>query len=169
VQIGRQNHPIDWVSTSPHLYLPGNDIQPIYPRFSDQLRTEYYSYGVQATKMKHTKIGHDVWVGHGAILKAGITVGNGAIIAAGAVVTKDVKPYSIVGGNPAKLIRYRIPEVLIESLMKTEWWNYSPKQLEKFQMHDIEHFLRDFNRKKISKKDIKVIQLGSFNFKGVQK
>jgi acetyltransferase-like isoleucine patch superfamily enzyme len=166
VQIGRQDHPLDWVSTSPHFYLPGSNIQPVHPYFSNHLRKNYYKHGVPATTLQHTSIGHNVWIGHGAIIKAGVSIGNGAIIASGAVVTKDVLPYSIVGGNPAKFIRYRISEDLIEKLEKTAWWKYSPKQLEIFQMHDIENFIENFNRTKLKENVVNSIHLNLFNFKG---
>ena len=67
-------------------------------------------------------IGHDVWIGEGAFLRAGVTIGTGAIIAARAVVVRDVDPYSIVGGTPAKLIRYRFEPKIREGLLASEWW-----------------------------------------------
>jgi acetyltransferase-like isoleucine patch superfamily enzyme len=70
-----------------------------------------------------TYIGHDVWIGAKAILKTGVTIGNGAIVAAGAVVTSDVAPYSIVGGIPAKLIRYRFEPHEIAKLQAMNWWD----------------------------------------------
>lgn len=67
-------------------------------------------------------VGHDVWIGRGVIIMPGVIIGNGAIIAANSVVTKDVKPYSIVGGNPAKLLKYRFDENTCDSLNKINWW-----------------------------------------------
>lgn len=69
------------------------------------------------------KIGNDVWIGDSAKIIAGINIGDGAIIAAGAMVTKDVEPYSIVGGVPAQIIRYRFDRKKIEYLLKLKWWN----------------------------------------------
>lgn len=71
-------------------------------------------------------IGNDVWIGTGAIIMAGVKIGDGAVIAAGSVVTKDVEPYSIVGGIPAKKIKMRFNEKIIEQMLKIQWWNYDP-------------------------------------------
>jgi acetyltransferase-like isoleucine patch superfamily enzyme len=67
-------------------------------------------------------LGHDVWIGARAIILSGVTIGTGAVIAAGAVVTKDVLPYAIVGGNPARLIKKRFDDQQIEKLLATQWW-----------------------------------------------
>jgi len=74
-------------------------------------------------------IGHDVWIGHGAIVLAGRSIGNGAVIAGGAVVTKDVAPYTIVAGNPARPVRARFPEAIAERLQKLAWWDWEHMRL----------------------------------------
>jgi phosphonate metabolism protein (transferase hexapeptide repeat family) len=74
-------------------------------------------------------IGHDVWIGHGAIVLAGRAVGTGAVIAAGAVVTKDVADYTIVAGNPARLVRRRFSEPVVERLQRLAWWDWSHDRL----------------------------------------
>jgi virginiamycin A acetyltransferase len=76
-----------------------------------------------------TVIGHDVWIGYKATIMAGVTVGDGAIIASHAVVTKDVPPYAIVGGNPAQLIRKRFSDEQIDALLKIQWWNWSIEKI----------------------------------------
>ena len=69
-------------------------------------------------------IGHDVWIGYGAIIMDGVTVGTGAIVGAAAVVTKDVPPYAIVAGVPARIIRYRFDENTIKRLLESRWWDF---------------------------------------------
>lgn len=69
-------------------------------------------------------IGHDVWIGQNVLLRPGITIGHGAVVAGGSVVVKDVPPYAIVGGNPAKVIKYRFDQLMIERLLASEWWKY---------------------------------------------
>ncbi|CAN7486946.1 chloramphenicol acetyltransferase [Bosea sp. LjRoot9] len=74
-------------------------------------------------------IGHDVWIGHGAIILPGRSIGTGAVVAGGAIVTKDVAPYTIVGGNPARPIRRRFPEPIAERLLALAWWDWEHARL----------------------------------------
>lgn len=74
-------------------------------------------------------IENDCWIGRGATIMSGLTIHNGAIVAANAVVTKDVPPYAIVAGNPAKVIRYRFSEDIVEKLLRIKWWDWSVEQL----------------------------------------
>jgi phosphonate metabolism protein (transferase hexapeptide repeat family) len=89
-------------------------------------------------------IGHDVWIGHNATIMPGVTVGTGAVIGAGAVVTKDVPPYTIVGGVPARHIRRRFDEEVAEKLMSVAWWDWPREQIEaQFSaFNDVDTFLR---------------------------
>ena len=73
--------------------------------------------------MEPVHIGNDVWIGSGVFIKNGITIGDGAIVGAHAVVTKDVPPYAIVCGNPARIIRYRLSDDIIKQLLELKWWN----------------------------------------------
>lgn len=95
--------------------------------------------------MPHTpvsvNIGNDVWIGYRAMIPVNVSVGDGAVIAAGAVVTKDVPPYAIVAGVPAKVIKYRFPNDVIERLLELKFWNKSNEEIKKnlnlFQKTDI--------------------------------
>lgn len=90
-------------------------------------------------------IGHDVWIGHGATVLPGVTVGDGAVIGAGAVVSRDVAPYTIVGGVPAKLIRERFPQPVAERMQALAWWNWDHDRLfaalDDFRHMDAETFI----------------------------
>ncbi len=92
-------------------------------------------------------VGNDVWIGYDAVIMAGVTIGDGAIIGARAVVTKDVEPYSIVGGIPAKEIRKRFAPDVIERLMELQWWDWQKEQIQKaipaIQSGDIETLYKD--------------------------
>ena len=141
VQIGRQDHPLDWLSTSPFIYMNNKDIVSSAKNFEEKCIFSNPDYGEPATKLKKTIIGNDVWIGHGAFIKPGITIGTGAIIAAYAVVVKDVAPYSIVGGNPAKHIKFRFKEDIIVELLNSEWWKLSPKQVSALDINDVDSLI----------------------------
>ena len=98
---------------------------------------------------KTVHIGNDVWIGSNVIVVDGVTIGDGAIIAAGAVVTKDVPPYAIFGGIPAKLIRYRFDEQKIDFMLKFKWWDKEEKWLRKNvkDFHNIDKFIHIYNTK----------------------
>ena len=85
--------------------------------------------------------GNDVWTGHNCNIMAGVNVGDGAVIAAGSVVTEDVPPYAIVGGVPAKVIRYRFHEKIIERLLRLKWWDLELSQLSGLPFRDIDRCL----------------------------
>ncbi len=88
---------------------------------------------------KKIKVGHDVWIGHGAIVLSGVTIGNGAVVAAGAVVVNDIPDFAIVGGVPAKVLKYRFNEETIKEIIEMEWWHKEPKELEELKdvfMHE---------------------------------
>lgn len=76
-------------------------------------------------------IGNDVWIGYGAYIFSGLIIGDGAVIAAGAIITKDVLPYSIVGGNPAKIIRMRFSQEIIDKLLQIKWWDEDEETIRK--------------------------------------
>lgn len=104
---------------------------------------------------KNVTIGHDVWIGQNVLIVGGVSIGIGAVIGAGAVVTRDVEPYCVVGGVPARVIKKRFPDSVIEKLLKSEWWLLEDKIL-KDNIELFQHPLDDDNLSKIIElKDIK--------------
>ena len=118
------SHPINFVTTHPAFYSKEHPCGFSYVKEDKFEETMYLEEPYQV------RIENDVWIGTGAILFDGVTIGNGAIVAAGAVVNKDVPPYAIVGGVPAKVIRYRFSEEMIEKLEKSCWWEEEESWLE---------------------------------------
>lgn len=91
-----------------------------------------------------TVIGNDAWIGQDATIMRGLQIGDGAVIAASAVVTKDVPPYAIVGGNPARIIRYRFDPGIIQELLAIKWWRYDYTALNTINLSDIRESLKEF-------------------------
>lgn len=114
-------HPLDKVSTSSFMY---DDRFSIIQSHINDENIPYNNFQTNPQKGLPV-IGNDVWIGAGCVLMPGITIGDGAVIAACSVVTKNVEPFSIMGGNPAKLIRWRFPEHVIVKLIASKWWRYS--------------------------------------------
>ncbi|WP_281691046.1 CatB-related O-acetyltransferase [Pseudomonas sp. PARCl1] len=121
VSVMGHDHPINHISTHPFTY------RDYFQRRIKQDFGTTIAIGDFAADRGAVRIGHDVWIGQNALLRRGVTIGNGAVVAAGAVVVKDVPPYAIVGGNPAKIIRYRFEEKVIEKLLASQWWQYHCK------------------------------------------
>jgi acetyltransferase-like isoleucine patch superfamily enzyme len=132
VSIGPGIHKMDGVSTHPIFYLNNT---PLLKKFSDKDLFE---------SSKLTIIGNDVWIGEKAIVLDGVEIGSGAIIAAGSVVTKNVAPYAIVGGVPAKVLKSRFNENEINTLLKAEWWNSSDEWLKEnyYKFSSLANFLK---------------------------
>lgn len=118
VIVGLAEHPTAMVSTSPVFYDP---TQPLPACFVDNM--------LVSTEVSATTIESDVWIGHGVKIRAGVTIGVGSVIGAGSVVVKDVEPYSIVGGVPAREIRKRFDEQVCQGLIESQWWLLSEEKL----------------------------------------
>ncbi|HEY1096735.1 MAG TPA: CatB-related O-acetyltransferase [Alphaproteobacteria bacterium] len=130
VTIAATPHPTDWLSTHTFQFYRAGFIP-------EDIKLTPIPYEPEIN-IPRTTIGNDVWIGTHATIMQGITIGDGAIIAAGAVVTKDVAPYAIVGGVPAKLIRHRFDEETIQQLLELKWWELDADQLNDVQYDDIQ-------------------------------
>ncbi len=119
VRIGPTDHPMTRASLHHFLYRSADYWPDAAPD------ADFFT----ARAARRTVIGHDTWIGHGAVVKPEVTVGNGAVIGAGAVVTKDVAPYTIVAGNPARLIRPRFPRDVAEGMDRLAWWDWDHDRL----------------------------------------
>lgn len=119
VRINAPNHPI-WRASQHHFSYRSADYWPDAD-FDD----EVFNW----RRENSVTIGHDVWIGHGVTVLPGVTIGNGAVIGSGAVVTKDVEPYTIVGGIPAKPIKKRFAGKIVDRLQKLAWWDWSHERL----------------------------------------
>lgn len=126
-------HPTDLISLHPAFYAINKPMET----FADK---QYFNEYLEV------KIGNDVWIGEDVIIPGGITIGDGAVIASRAVVTKDVAPYSVVGGVPAKHIKYRFDEARIAELQRIRWWDKDERWLrENFRLFlDVEKFFGHF-------------------------
>jgi phosphonate metabolism protein (transferase hexapeptide repeat family) len=136
VRIGAPNHPLDRPSQHRFTYCP-----------------EYYTATAQRDhaffrqrRADRVLIGNDVWIGHAVIVMPGVKVGDGAVLAAGAVVTRDVAPYTIVGGVPARQIRERFSRAIAARLSRIAWWDWPAEtiwqRLPEFQSGDVEAFCK---------------------------
>ena len=136
VKFGLGKHPTNFVSTHPAFYANNKPFRT----FSDKVYIKEFDDII---------VGNDVWVSRDVIIMGGINIGDGAVVAAGAVVTKDVPPYSIVGGVPAKILKYRFPKSIIDNIQKTKWWDKSDDWLKNNYLlfHNVEEFIAtDKNR-----------------------
>ena len=132
-------HPTDWVSTSPFSYF-SNPRRPFVEFFEDRGLAEpellEFDHG-----QRQVIVGHDVWIGNDAMLSRGIEIGQGAVVGARSVVTRNVPPYAVVAGVPARILRYRFDEPLIKRMIESKWWSFTPDQLRPLDVRNPERFL----------------------------
>lgn len=126
---------------------PTKDFVSIHPAFFSKNHPCGFSYASEQKYdelPKRIKIGNDVWIGAKSVILGGVEIGDGAVVAAGAVVTKDVPPYAIVGGVPARIIKYRFEPEQIEKLLESKWWERTSDELRKTanSFSDVSEFLK---------------------------
>ncbi|MYL36432.1 CatB-related O-acetyltransferase [Halobacillus litoralis] len=142
VTIGMGEHPLHYLSTHDFQYAD---------KFGYNFWDEAADFDTTVDRIESKPspvIGNDVWIGSNVTILKGVTIGDGAVIAASAVVNKDVEPYSIVGGIPAKHIKYRFDESMRERLLQLQWWNYTMESLEGIQFDDIETAVQQLEERK---------------------
>jgi phosphonate metabolism protein (transferase hexapeptide repeat family) len=119
VRINALNHPIERISQHKFTYRPNE-------YFTGAKIDKAYR---ESRKRERVGIGHDVWIGHGAIILPGVRIGHGAVVAAGAVVTRDVEPYAIVAGVPAQFLRWRFAPEVSSRIIALAWWDWDHERL----------------------------------------
>lgn len=124
VSIGLGKHPTKHFTTSPLFYKRNNTF-----------KINLVDKDLEFSEYKKTIVENDVWIGYGAIVMDGIKISNGAIIGAGSIVTKDIPPYAIAVGIPAKIIKYRFDNNKIDKLIKSSWWDNDPYEIKKTIKH----------------------------------
>lgn len=146
ISIGPFNHPTNWLSIHEFQYRNVDDIYRIENLQNSQDARKQSEIGLSTT------IGSDVWIGDNVSILRGIRIGTGAIVGMGSVVVKDVEPYSIVVGNPARLIRYRFEESVIQALINSEWWTLDKEMLTGINFQNVESALKKIsNLKSVNK------------------
>ncbi len=127
VRLGHGTHPQSYLSTSPYFYLN-------WLKYKTSLTPTHGEW----EHLAPIRVGSDVWIGDNVVVKNGVTIGHGAIIGAKALVTKDVPPYAVMGGVPAKILKYRFTADIIEKLLKLKWWTLPNYQIKQIPYDDIE-------------------------------
>ena len=139
IHMGQGNHPMNWLSTHPFQYQKGIfNVNRNFEYFTQYNEDQSLVINApESIKPGKVFVGNDCWIGTGVYIKNGITIGSGAVVGARSVVTKDLPPYSIAVGSPAKVIKYRFDDSIIQKLLEVEWWDYAPWQLRKVDFSNI--------------------------------
>ena len=152
VTTGGFRHPIDAVSMSSAVFNANREFVSAYVKDSEQESSGKKPFAFNAVPFPQKKpgvdVGHDVWIGSGVSINRGIKIGDGAVVAANSVVTKDVAPYSIVGGNPAKHIKFRFEQEICEGLQRIRWWEFELSDLHELPLSDPYKFIEQFEKNK---------------------
>lgn len=125
--ISPDNHPSDWLSTHPMQYNKNFKKVP-------EIKVYHYDGLLNPPE---TVIGNDVWCGHNVTILQGVKIGDGVVVGTGSIVTKDVPPYAIVVGNPARIVKYRFSSEIIEELLELKWWELEAEELDGVEFPDI--------------------------------
>lgn len=135
VIIGPSSHPYNWVGSSPVFYSGKDSVKIKFSEFERDVPLR-------------TLIGSDVWIGINSIIKSGVKIGHGSIVGMGSIVTKDIEPYTIVGGCPAKLIKKRFDDDVINGLLNSKWWELNDEELTKLAIYikDPVRFITECNK-----------------------
>jgi acetyltransferase-like isoleucine patch superfamily enzyme len=147
---GAIEHPVDWLSC--HALFYGSyrewpDVKAFHADDPERLQRARGKFH-QDVFLAHgpVQIGNDVWIGEGVFIRRGISIGDGAVVAARSVVTADVPPYAIVGGVPARVIRYRFEPEIVAALLETQWWAYGLDAVEGADFSDLPSAIRTIER-----------------------
>ena len=141
VEVGGAEHPTSFLSS--HSFQYSTALFKGHPDFN-------FRRSISFQGNRKTVLGHDVWIGAKAVIRCGVNIGTGSVIAAMSFVHKDVPPYAIVGGVPAKIIRFRFPQHIIAALLESKWWELAPKQMAPVNFDNIEEALKQIQEIKKS-------------------
>lgn len=149
VTIAEAEHPTNWLSTSSSQY--GRPQFAFYPPDVELAKRRCMPMFEEDSTSRNAIIGHDVWIGGGATLRRSVKIGHGAIVAGNAFVTRDVPPYAIVGGLPAKIMRFRFDHGTIVRLLKLRWWRYNINDFGEIPFNDINRAIDLIQAKKAAR------------------
>lgn len=154
--IGATNHPINFLTTHMVSYYTSHTFENnkyFLEKRAENLKNEKVKNFLKDLRIDgkyFVVIGNDVWIATNTVILSGVTIGDGAVIAAGAIVTKDVPPYAVVGGVPARILKYRFDEKTIEKLLELKWWNYDLKDIKHLDFTDVESCIKELEKMKIN-------------------